>query len=468
MTALQKKTKIICTLGPASNRKSTIRKMVEAGMNGARINISHGSFEDYKKMIKRVRSIAPIPIIVDTAGPEIRFKTNTPTELNAGDRLTVGFEKHAVHRFDVDFLEKAKPGTRILMADGTMELKVVLRDMKNRTVTLKALTEGTLKDGMHVNLRGVSMEMPVLSERDRRALKLASRLELEFIALSFVRSRQDVIEAKELLEEAPTGIIAKIENSAGVENFDEIIEEADGAMVARGDLGVEMPMEKVPVIQKRIVQQCNQHAKISIVATQMLASMVKHPRPTRAEASDVANAILDGADCVMLSDETAVGKYPVKAVHTMSKIAEQAESYVRHHVEVSKLSGISDAIAKSIYNMSKHLPVDKVVVVTHSGYTARNISRFKIKQPIIALTENEAVRRKLMLVYNVIPFTVKRLREDSRTIDAARYCLRHKLITKGELVIFTAGVFVSGEASNLIELHKTEDLIEFVRKRKRR
>ncbi len=461
-----KKTKILCTIGPASEKEGTIKKMVEAGMDAARINTSHGTLAEYREKIKTIRKIANIPVLMDTSGPQIRLVSRKRTELKKGSTVKAGFSPKKNLFFSKNFFSEIKTGKRILLSDGLAELKVVKKDRGKKELTLRALNGITLKGNMHANIPSVYLDIPILSARDKRAIKLAKKMDVDFISLSFTRRKDDVIKARKLLRGSGVGVIAKIENSEGVQKIDSIISAADGIMVARGDLGMEIPSERVPLVQKEIVRKCNQAGKTAIIATQMLASMVSSARPTRAETSDVANAILDGADCIMLSNETAVGNYPVKAVEEMKRIALETEPFVRHRVQSRKLHGIPDTVSKSIYGISKHLPVKKIIAITKSGFTAKMISRFKPKQEIIAVTNNPCVERKLKIVYGVNPLLMEKIPEKKKIARVAEKCHKKGLLKKNELVAFTAGIYLAEEpSSNAIQLHKVSDLLSHARRR---
>ncbi len=460
-----KKTKILCTIGPASEKKETIKKMFEAGMDAVRINTSHGSFSEYIEKIETIRSIANIPILMDTAGPQIRLVSKKIIKLEKGKTIKAGFTPKKSLFFSKDFFEKIKEGKRILLSDGLSELQVIKKNPQKKEIILKALNSITLKGNMHSNIPSVYLNTPILSKRDKKVIRLAKKKNIDFIDLSFTRRKEDIIKAKKLLKGSSVGIIAKIENGEGVQKIDEILTEADGIMVARGDLGLEIPSEEVPLVQKEIVRKCNQAGKTAIIATQMLASMVENPRPTRAETSDVANAILDGADCITLTNETAVGAYPVKAVIEIKKIALRTEPFVKNSVSSKLLKGIPDTVSKSIYNMSKHLPVKKIITITKSGFTAKMISRFKPSQPIISITSNPAVERKLKICYGVTPMLMENIPEKKKIAKVAEQCYKKGFIGKEDLAIFTAGIYLAKEpSSNTIQIHKISDLLYHARR----
>ncbi|MFH1235232.1 MAG: pyruvate kinase [Candidatus Diapherotrites archaeon] len=456
-----RKTKILCTIGPASDSAAAIKKMVRAGMDAARINTSHGSLEEYADKIRKIRKIADLPVLMDTAGPQVRLVSRKEIALKKGSKAVAGFSDIKELYFSKDFFNEIKKGSSVFLSDGLAELVVLEKNNAKKEITLKSMNHITLHGNMHSNIPSVYLDMPILSSRDKKVIALAKKMGVDFISLSFTRRKEDVISAKKLLKGSAVGVIAKIENAEGVRNIDEIIAEADGVMVARGDLGMEIPMEKVPLAQKEIVRKCNQAGKIAIIATQMLASMVKNPIPTRAETSDVANAILDGADCVMLSNETAVGAFPVEAVKVIGKIAKETEPFVEPKVDNRKLGGISDTISKSIHNMSRHVKADRIVAVTRSGFTGRMISRFRPRQEIIAVTDRPEVARKLMLSYGVTPFLIKKIPNQHRLPIIAKAIIRRGALKKSDLAIFTSGFYSKEEpSSNMIVVVKARDLLK--------
>jgi pyruvate kinase len=324
------------------------------------------------------------------------------------------------------------------------------------------LTPGEIDNGKGVNIPGKKLTVPTLSARDREILILAKEKDVEFIALSFTRNAQDLENLKKETSSFKGAIIAKIENHEGVNNFAQILNAADGIMVARGDLGIEIEPEKVPLVQKSIIRQCNQTGKTVITATEMLESMMHNPIPTRAEVSDVANAILDGTEATMLSGETAVGQYPIEAVAMMSRIADETEKAIKSHVEDTGYLNISDTISKAIQRICQEMPLDRVVTLTRSGYTARMISRFKITQAIIAVTPHERVRKQLELTYGVYPVNIDYREENDRILTVAKTLNSKRLINDEDTVLFTAASRTSRKhASNLIEIHRIKELKEF-------
>jgi pyruvate kinase len=454
-----KKTKIICTIGPASFSADVLRKMHRAGMNGARINTAYGTITQYENMIETIRKVADVPIVVDIKGPEIRLRVKRGRIVNKGDVLEAGFKNEPIS-FSRNFLNNVGVGDIILVDNGKLRLRVA--EKQKSTLRLVALTPGQIDNGRGVNIPNKRLKVPTLSAKDREILSLAKEKDVEFIALSFTRNARDLHELKKESRGFKGAIIGKIENTEGVDNFNEILEVADGIMVARGDLGVEIEPEKVPLVQKSIIRQCNQTGKIVITATEMLESMMHNSVPTRAEVSDVANAILDGTEVTMLSGETAVGQYPVEAVSMMTRIAIETEKAVKSRVEDQGFVNISDTISRAIQRICREMSLDKVVTLTRSGYTARMISRFKIPQPIVAVTPEKRVKKQLELTFGVYPVQSDYRKEDDRILTVARTLQSTGLINDKDTILFTAASRTSREhASNLIEIHKIKELREF-------
>lgn len=450
-----KKTKIICTIGPASVSRNTLEKMYRGGMNGARINTAYGTLDQYKVIISSLREVADIPIIIDVKGPEIRLKTKGKRTVNKGDILEVG--KNEKISFNNNIYDDVDVGDDVLIDNGRLRTQVV--EKQKGIMKLLAITSGEIHDGKGVNIPNKKLAVPTLSSKDLEIIDLAKENDAEFIALSFTRNAQDVNNLKKEASGFKGAIIAKIENPEGVDKFNEILDAADGIMVARGDLGVEIEPERVPLVQKSIIRKCNQRGKIVVTATEMLESMTYQPIPTRAEVSDVANAILDGTEVTMLSGETAVGQYPVESVSMMSKIANETEKAVESHVEDEGFINISDTISKAVQRICQEMPIDKVVTLTRSGYTARMISRFKIPQPIIAVTPNKRVKRQLELTFGVYPVQIDYLREDDHILATANKLRSTGLIRDQDTILFTAAFRTSKpHSSNLIEIHNIREL----------
>ena len=470
-----RKTKIVCTIGPASESIDTLRKLMENGMDVARLNFSHGDYEEHAERIRNIRKVADelnktIAILLDTQGPEIRTKTFKDGEahLNRGDivRITMQDVEGTAERFSISYkglINDVQPGTRISLDDGLIALEVIEIDHDNEDIVTKVINSGVVKNKKGVNVPNVRVNLPSLTEKDASDIKFGIEHDVDFIAASFIREHRDVLKIKKLLEEnggSEIQIISKIENREGVENFDKILEVSYGIMVARGDLGVEIPPEEVPLVQKDLIHRCNLAGKPVITATQMLDSMQWDPRPTRAEASDVANAILDGTDAIMLSGETAAGDFPVASVEMMNVIALKTESALDHDSLLKKRTKsstltITDAISQSVNHTAANLGVSAIITPTQSGHSARMISKYRPKAPIIAITFSEKVQRQLTLVWGVYPVISEDITNTDELLDdAVAKGLETNLFSQGSKVIITAGVpvGVSG-TTNLMKVH---------------
>ena len=454
-----KKTKIICTIGPASLSTEILEKMYQAGMNGARINTAYGNLDQYKIIVNNIRETADLPIIIDIKGPEIRLQAKRRKTVKKGDILEVGFD-HEEISFNHNFYDKMNVGDYVYIDNGKIKTRVI--EKNNGILRLLVMNGGEIADGKGVNIPNKQLSVPSLSKKDLEIIKFAKESDVEYIALSFTRDAQDVDNLKIEAEGLKGRIIAKIENFEGVKNFEEILDAVECVMIARGDLGVEIELERVPLVQKSIIRLCNQRGKTVVTATDMLESMIYQPTPTRAEVSDVANAILDGTDAVMLSGETSIGKYPVESVSMMSRIAIETETAARSHVEDGRFINISDAISKAIQRICQNMPVDKIVTLTRSGYTAKMIARFRIAQPIIAVTPEERVMKQLELVFGVYPVHIDYRGEEDRILAVAKSLHSTNLIDKEDTVLFTAAFrTVLKHASNLIEIHNIRELMNF-------
>ncbi|USK38188.1 pyruvate kinase [Cytobacillus firmus] len=476
-----RKTKIVCTIGPASESVEKLTQLIEAGMNVARLNFSHGDFEEHGQRIQNIREASEktgktVAILLDTKGPEIRTNNmvDGAIELRAGENIiiTMNEVEGTAEKFSVTYaglIEDVHTGSKILLDDGLIGLEVTKIDKANSEIHTKILNSGTLKNKKGVNVPGVSVNLPGITEKDAQDIIFGIEQGVDFIAASFVRRASDVLEIRQLLEEhnaSYINIIPKIENQEGVDNIEEILEISDGLMVARGDLGVEIPAEEVPLVQKQLIKKCNAQGKPVITATQMLDSMQRNPRPTRAEASDVANAIFDGTDAIMLSGETAAGSYPVEAVQTMHNIASRAESALDHKEILSNRSkdnehNITDAIGESVAHTALNLDVNAIITPTESGHTARMISKYRPKAPIVAVTSNDHVSRRLSLTWGVYPQIGQKASTTDDMLDiAVEESLNSGIVASGDLVVITAGVPV-GEAgtTNLMKIHVVGDIL---------
>ena len=451
-------TKIICTLGPAVDDESLLEQLILGGMDVARLNFSHGTHEEQKARVDRVKKVRerlnmPVPLLLDTKGPEIRlgkFEKNEVTLQQGNEFVLVnetilGTEEKSTisHK---ELYKDVKVGTRILINDGLVEIEV--QKVEGKDIHCKILNGGVISNNKGVNIPETDTHLPAITAQDIEDIKFAIENEFDFIACSFVRKASNVNEVREILKRyggQDLKIISKIENREGVSNFDEILKVSDGIMVARGDLGVEIPTEEVPIVQKMIIQKCYKNGKPVITATQMLDSMIKNPRPTRAESSDVANAVYDGTSAIMLSGESAMGKYPIESVKTMVRIAQKAEESIDYGsklaaMQFDMMGNITNAISYATCTTALQLKAAAIISVTQSGQTARMISRFRASCPIIATTSNPRVQRQLAISWGVIPLLVG----EAVTIEemfetGVKKALELKLVKQGDIVVITAG-----------------------------
>lgn len=475
-----RKTKIVATIGPATDDEAMLKKIIEAGVNVCRLNFSHGNYEEHKKRIQTIKKIreemgSSIAIMLDTKGPEIRlgnFKDDQQIELctNASFTLTtedILGDQRQVSISYANLPQDVSVGDRILIDDGLIELKV--QKVTPTTIETTVLNGGKISGHKGVNVPNVQISLPALTKKDLADIEFGIAEDIDFIAASFIRKAEDVINIRRVLEEKNAQhieIIAKIENQEGVDNLDDIIRVSDGIMVARGDLGVEIAPEDIPVIQKEMIRKCHLAGKPVITATQMLDSMMRNPRPTRAEVTDVANSILDGTSAIMLSGETAAGKYPIEAVETMSRIALRMENsldYLALLQETTSMTEITttNAIAKAVCVTAYDLQASAIVAATSSGYTARVISKFRPKSPIIAAITDPRAGRKLSLDWGVYPtLSVKGDSTDEILENALKSAQEQHYIKEGDLVVLTAGVPVGMSGStNLIKVHTLGKLL---------
>jgi pyruvate kinase len=465
-----RRTKIVCTIGPASQGPATLEALIRAGMDVARLNFSHGTHEDHARVIRQIRETAarlekPVAILQDLQGPKIRLGpfregraelvrgaeftlTTRPVEGNAGIASTT----YAGLAADV------KPGDRLLIADGLVELRVLETD--GQAVRTAVVVGGEIGDHKGINLPGAAVTTPSLSEKDREDLRFGIQQGVDLLAVSFVRGPDDLRQARARIAEAggDLPVIAKLEKPEAVRRLGEILDVADGVMVARGDLGVELPLEEVPVVQKAIIRRAREHAIPVITATQMLESMTDHPRPTRAEASDVANAIFDGTDAVMLSAETAVGRYPVQTVEVMSRIAVHAEGApeLATAPPIQRASVFPDVISEAACRAADEINARAIVAFTQSGFTARLISKYRPRVPVLAFSPSEAVRRRLGLVWGVLPRPIPLIEQtDALLARIEATLLAEGSVRPGDPLVLVAGlpIWVRG-TTNLIQLHR--------------
>lgn len=466
-----KRTKIVCTIGPATNDVEVLKKMIIAGMNVARFNFSHGSFEDQKAFFNAVKQASkevglPVATLLDTQGPEIRTGKliENPVTLSAEETFTLVNEEIVGDKTKVtvtykDLYKDVIPGTTILIDDGKIELEV--QKIEGKDVVCKVMNGGDLGNRKSINIPGRHINLPALKEKDINDLISGAEHDFDYIAASFIRSADDVKAIRKVLDEnggKTIKIISKIESQEGIDNFDEILEVSDGIMVARGDMGVEIPMEEVPLVQKRIIKKCNKAAKIVITATQMLDSMTVNPRPTRAEVSDVANAIFDLTGAIMLSGETAMGNYPVLCVETMAKIAKTVENEISYDKRLAKRildfenMNYEFYLNNSIVSAARQMEAKAIFAYTEEGNTPKMLSSLFANCPIIAVTKNEKTYRQLAIVANVIPLLINDNLQDAKDvikkgIDTA---IELNIISKGDAIAIAGGdTILNGSDSKL-------------------
>lgn len=453
-----RKTKIICTIGPASESEEKLRELILAGMNVARFNFSHGSHEEHKRKFDRVNKVSnelgiPVAVLLDTKGPEIRLKAieGGKTELVAGQKFILTAEDIVGNNEKVSITYKnlrndISVGSTILIDDGLIEM--VVEAIEETDIICTVINGGPISNNKGVNVPGAVLSMPYISEVDRSDIMFGCDMGFDYLAASFVRSKEDVLEVRKLIEDSGSHmkIIAKIESMQGIRNLEEILEVSDGIMVARGDLGVEIPMEEVPVVQKRMIKLAEAHGKHVITATQMLESMIKNPRPTRAEATDIANAIYDGTTAIMLSGETAAGLYPVEAVKTMARIAERTEQAVDYNERLKRRGNIENidvttAISHATCTTAVDLKAAAIITVTISGFTAGMISRYKPSCPVIACSVSPRICRQMSLCWGVTPLWIARESTTDDLFDVAVHAAEEAgYIKKGDKAVLTAGV----------------------------
>lgn len=472
-----RKTKIICTLGPSTDDPDILYSFVEKGMDVARFNFSHGDYEDHFRRIQMVREAAKklkkeVALMLDTKGPEIRvgkFKTGS-VHLNKGQKFILTAEEidgdnERVTLTYPDMVNKVKKDNVIVLSDGLISLLVEGTDDKNIYTTV--MNNGILKDHKRVAVPGIFLDMQFLSEKDINDIKFGVEHEMDFIAASFVQNAANILEIRKVLEENNSNIdiIAKIENKFGIENIDEILKAADGIMVARGDMGIEIPNEDVPLIQKELIKKANKVGKPVITATQMLESMINNPHPTRAEASDVANAILDGTDAIMLSGETAAGNYPLEAMEMMARIAVKTETSLDYKtIFLSKglnQKTTTDAISHATVQISHELDAAAIISITQSGYTAKMVSKYRPNAFIIGVSSNIKMVRKMKLIWGVYPIICSRTNNiEEMVLEAISRSSATKLINEGDLIVITAGVPIGATGTtNMVRVHVVGNIL---------
>ncbi|MFD3155748.1 pyruvate kinase [Haloimpatiens sp. FM7330] len=475
-----RKTKIVCTIGPASDSREMLSKLIEAGLNASRHNFSHGDHAEHKMRMDLVKELRkqynkPIAIVLDTKGPEIRtgnFKDGA-VELEEGQKFTIVSGEEVIGDKTIcsvtydDLCKDVKIGDTILIDDGLVGLQV--ENINGNKIECVVKNSGEIGNHKGINVPGVSINLPALTEKDKADLLFGIEQDIDMIAASFIRKASDVLEIRKLLAQNGGNdikIFSKIESQEGVNNIDDIIKFSDGIMVARGDLGVEIPTEEVPVVQKMIIEKCNKIGKPVITATQMLDSMIRNPRPTRAEASDVANAILDGTDAIMLSGETAKGKWAEEAVTTMAKIAKRIEESINYKRILKKkmeahIPNVANAISLSTCTTASQLKAAAIITATQSGNTARRVSKYRPECPIIAATPSEKVARRLALNWGVFPIVTSTFKTTDELInESVNEALKYEYINKGDLVVIAAGIPAQySGTTNMLKVHIVGDIL---------
>ncbi|MBC7321454.1 pyruvate kinase [bacterium] len=468
-----RKTKIIATIGPASDSPEIIKSFIQAGVEVFRLNFSHGTQEYHANVFNLIREISnslkkPVAILQDLQGPKLRVGTlaEEGITLSKGDEVLLKLAERSdsprvIPIKEKELIDALRPNASVMLADGLIELKVI--ENREEGVLCKVINGGRLESRKGINVPNITINIPSVTSKDIDDIMFGIKLGVDFIAVSFVRKAADVLHVKNILEASRVNIpvIAKIEKHEAIENIDDIVLASDGVMVARGDLGVEIPLEEVPILQKSIIEKCNRLGKPVITATQMLDSMMRNPRPTRAEVSDVANAIFDGTDAIMLSGETAVGEYPLEAVLTMAKIAEYTESKLKYSDMLRKRAEFStnsptDAIGYATCEIAQRLGAKAIITSTQSGYTARMVAKYRPAQPIIAVTPDERVQRRLLLFWGINPLTTRIYTTTDEMIEASvQASLEAGFIRKGDTVILTGGIPVGiGGTTNFLKVHQ--------------
>lgn len=475
---MHKRTKIVCTVGPSTDKPEILDAMIAAGMNVARFNFSHGTHADHEKRIALVRAAASkagrhIALMLDTKGPEMRLGkfAEGKVQLSTGQtfiltgREVSGTQEIAAVNYE-NLAREVAPGMKVLLADGLIEL--LIERIEQDDIITRVLNSGEVSNNKRVAVPGACINLPPVSEQDAADIRFGIEQEMDLIAASFIQQAANVLAIRRILEDARTHmeIIAKIENTPGVSNIDDILKVADGIMVARGDLGVEIPPEDVPLVQKLLIKKCNEAGKPVITATQMLESMITNPRPTRAEASDVANAILDGTDAIMLSGETASGRYPVEAVATMAKIALRTEYDLQYgqlllRSGMNAISTTTAAISHASAQIAYELGAAAIITATETGYTARMVSQHRPETPIIAVTPSAKTARQMQLLWGVFPVVDKITpNHDDRMKGSINAALAAKMIEEGDLVVVTAGISPGVQGTtNMIQVHIVAEVL---------
>lgn len=467
-----KKTKIVCTIGPNTESEEMLSKMINAGMDVMRLNFSHGDYQEHGRRISNLRNVIAktgknVAILLDTKGPEIRtmkLESGKDVSLKAGQRFVLTTDQSVMGNQDIvavtypGLTTDLNAGNQVLIDDGLIGMKVTA--IEGNQVICSVLNNGDLGENKGVNLPGISIALPALAEKDKHDLIFGCQQKVDFVAASFIRKRADVLEIREYLKQhggEHIRIISKIENQEGLNNFDEILEVSDGIMVARGDLGVEIPVEEVIFAQKAMIDKCVRDRKVVITATQMLDSMIKNPRPTRAEAGDVANAIIDGTDAVMLSGESAKGKYPLEAISIMATICNRTDIVVDSRLEYAHQNHklrITEAVCCGAVETAEKLEAPLIVVATHGGKSARSVRKYFPHATILALTTNEITARQLNLTKGVISLLVKEINStDDFYRQGKEAALKSGLASKGDTVVMVSGALVPSGTTNTASVH---------------
>lgn len=469
-----RKTKIVCTIGPVTLKKEMLEALVRSGMNVARLNMSHGTHDEKARTVEDIREIRkrlglPVAILMDIEGPKLRtgkLKTEY-VELKTGSKLVLTTDdilgdENKISISYTGLPKDVKPDDTIFLNDGLINLKVI--STTNKEIVTEIVNGGKITHNRGINVPGVDIGVPTLTEKDMDDIDLIAKVKPEYVALSFVRKQKDITDLRQIMKSKgfeDVLIIPKIETKQGLDNLESILDVSDGAMVARGDLGAEIASEDLPIAQKHIIKLCNERAIPVITATQMLESMVTNPRPTRAEITDIANAVLDGTDAVMLSEETTIGSYPIQAVQFMDKISKKAEQYLENseNIRASSLEkdqNVSDAIAYSSWNLSIELGTNVIIASTFSGYTARHVSRFRPSAVIFAPTPKESSYQRMALIWGVVPTIIDRVESTDGMIEnSIKQLLGMGLSKPGESAIITAGIpWGFSGTTNLIQIHK--------------
>ncbi len=474
-----RKTKIVATIGPASEQLDVLTRLIEAGVDVCRLNFSHGTLDEHRQRIENIREAGrrvgkDVAIMMDLKGPEIRIGTfeHGKIQLREGDLFTLTTEQCVGNQERVwvqyeGIVHDVSPGGYLLLDDGNLTFQA--EEVTATEIRCRVIVGGTLSDRKKVNLPGTKVSLPALSEKDIADIRFGVEMGVDFVAGSFIRKAQDVLEIRRIIEEAGghQQIISKVESQEGFDNLESILQVSDGLMVARGDLGVEVPTEEVPLMQKRMIERANAMGKPVITATQMLESMVTRPRPTRAEASDVANAIMDGTDAVMLSAESAAGQYPVEAVRTMATIARRTEAALDHYQMLTsrgrfgRMDSVTEAISHATVTTAHDLGAAAIISATTSGFTARMVSKYRPACPVIAVTPDPAVARQLRLVWGVVPIVrPEATGTEDLTQRAVEGALISGLVKNGDLVVITAGVPLGVKGTtNLLKVHTVADVL---------